>query len=121
MGMQSSKSSQKSEPWKAQQPYLKEVFGEAQNQYQNATPLQGAEGLRQDMFDHARSRAGLPSSRSQSGKGTQSPNGQGFTGSPVEQAYGQFLGNSLAGPGSYNPYTRTVSGRPKARTLLSRG
>ena len=110
LGMNKSTSSQKSEPWKEQQPYLKEVFEGAQNQYQNATPLQGADGIRQFQFDQAADRAGYSPGQKQGGKGPQVPGSQSAPGSQPEQALGNWLTDSLSGQGEQpvntgsNPY-----------------
>lgn len=37
-GSQTQTTTQKSEPWAEQQPYLKEIFGQAQNQYNSSNP-----------------------------------------------------------------------------------
>ena len=108
MGMNSSKSSQKSEPWKEQQPYLKEIFQGGQDWYNNQQPLQGSGGLRQSMFDQAQANAG---------------------GSQQEQALGNWLTGSLGGQGERpvntgsNPYAGqanqyTGQGNPRLAGLF---
>ena len=89
MGFNSSRQSQSSEPWSAQQPYLQNLFSRAEGYYQNRPSVAGTEGLEQSLFNRAQGEV------------------QGG-GSPVEQALGQFLGSSLVGRGGYNPYQGAV-------------
>ena len=87
MGFGSSNSTQSSEPWKAQQPFLEDIYNQAQSWYQGQSPLAGSSGLEQSLFNRAQSEV---------------------DGSPTEQALGQFLQGSLSPEAGANSYQDAI-------------
>lgn len=89
MSASSSRSSQRSEPWETQQPFLERLYNDALQNYEGRSQLEGAEGVEQNLFDRAMSDV-------QSG------------GSDVLQGLGNFLTGSLGASSGGNPYLDTI-------------
>ena len=58
LGRSSSSQQQSSDPWEAQQPYLKDLYEKAQGWYNQQTPLEGSADVERTLFDRASANLG---------------------------------------------------------------
>ena len=88
----------RTEPWAGQQPYLRDVFGQAQNLYQQGGP-QYFPGQTVAPFSP------------QSQMGMDMLTQRAIGGDPSMQAFGNYLTNTLGQPNAVNPYALAQGGQ----------